>query len=178
MAAILNDYGGLSLYDFPYFPHTLATIREHDQPGSFMTSSARRRPLWYSSFYWRIAISFVVLATYVAVEATRDLATGAEPGASAPGVVLAAVSLVVMPYLARAKARLAPILGSTAAAADAAQTNLCALLSAVLLVGLTTNWLLGLLWADPLAGLGIAVLAAAEARRAWRAKALDDTCCA
>ena len=125
-----------------------------------------------------IAISFVVLATYVAIQATRDLATGAEPDASTPGVVLAALSLVVMPYLARAKARLAPILGSTAAAADAAQTNLCALLSAVLLVGLTTNWLLGWWWADPLAGLGIAVLAAAEARRAWRAKALDDTCCA
>jgi len=125
-----------------------------------------------------IAISFVVLATYVAIEAIRDLATSAEPEASVLGVVLAAVSLAVMPFLARAKARLAPILGSTAAAADAAQTNLCALLSAVLLVGLSANWLFGWWWADPVAGLGIAVLASAEARRAWRAEALEDTCCA
>ena len=125
-----------------------------------------------------IAVSFVVLAVYVAVEATRDLATTAQPDSSVPGVVLAALSLTVMPFLARAKARLAPLLGSTAALADAAQTNLCALLSAVLLVGLGTNWLLGWWWADPVAGLGIAVLAAAEARRAWRAEALADTCCA
>ena len=124
-----------------------------------------------------IAISFAVLATFVAVEAVRDLAGRAEPEASIPGVVLAALSLAVMPFLARAKSRLAPVLGSAAAAADAAQTNLCALLSAVVLVGLGANWLLGWWWADPLAGLGIAALALAEARRTWRAESLEDTCC-
>jgi divalent metal cation (Fe/Co/Zn/Cd) transporter len=125
-----------------------------------------------------IAVSFAVLAAYVSVEAVRDLATGSEPEASVVGVVLAGLSLVVMPFLARAKARLAPVLGSTAAAADAAQTNLCALLSAVVLVGVGANWLLGWWWADPLAGLGIAALAAVEVRRTWRADALTDTCCA
>lgn len=125
-----------------------------------------------------IAVSFAVLALYVGVEAVRDLSTGAEPEASVPGVVLAALSLLVMPFLARAKARLAPVLGSTAAAADAAQTNLCALLSGVVLVGLGANWLLGWWWADPVAGIGIAVLAGAEARRTWRAESLADTCCA
>jgi divalent metal cation (Fe/Co/Zn/Cd) transporter len=125
-----------------------------------------------------IAISFAVLALYVGVESVRDLATGSEPEASVPGVVLAALSLLVMPFLARAKARLAPVLGSSAAAADAAQTNLCALLSAVVLVGLGANWLLGWWWADPVAGLGIAALAGAEARRTWRAESLADTCCA
>jgi divalent metal cation (Fe/Co/Zn/Cd) transporter len=85
---------------------------------------------------------------------------------------------MVMPFLARAKARLAPVLGSTAAVADAAQTNLCALLSGVVLAGLVANWLLGWWWADPIAGLGVAALAAAEARRTWRAEALEDTCCA
>jgi divalent metal cation (Fe/Co/Zn/Cd) transporter len=125
-----------------------------------------------------IAASFALLAAYVAVEAARDLAGGVEPRASVPGVVLAALSLVVMPFLARAKARLAPVLGSAAAVADAAQTSLCALLSAVVLVGLAAHWLLGWWWADPAAGLGIAVLAAAEARRTWRAEALADTCCA
>lgn len=124
-----------------------------------------------------IAISFVALAAYVIVEAGRDIATAAEPEASVPGVVLAALSLLVMPFLARAKARLAPVLGSTAAVADAAQTNLCALLSAVVLVGLAANWLLGWWWADPLAAIGVGVLALAEARRTWRAEALEDTCC-
>lgn len=124
-----------------------------------------------------IAVSFAALAVYVAVEAARDLLSGTAPEASVPGVVLAALSLLVMPFLARAKARLAPVLGSTAAAADAAQTNLCALLSAVVLVGLAANWVTGWWWADPVAGLGIAVLAGFEARRTWRAETLDDTCC-
>ena len=125
-----------------------------------------------------IAVSFAVLAVYVAVEAVRDLLSRSAPEASVPGVVLAACSLALMPFLARAKARLAPVLGSAAAAADAAQTNLCALLSAVVLVGLAASWLLGWWWADPLAALGIAVLAGAEARRTWRAESLADTCCA
>lgn len=125
-----------------------------------------------------IAVSFAALALYVGVEAGRDLVGGVEPEASIAGVVLAALSLVVMPFLARAKAKLAPVLGSTAAAADAAQTNLCALLSAVVLVGLAASWLVGWWWADPVAGLGIAVLATAEARRTWRAESLEDTCCA
>ena len=125
-----------------------------------------------------IAISFAVLAAYVGVEAVRDLRSGTEPDASVVGVVLAALSLMVMPFLARAKAKVAPVLGSTAALADAAQTNLCALLSGVVLVGLAANWLLGWWWADPVAGLGVAVLAAAEARRTWQAESLEDTCCA
>lgn len=125
-----------------------------------------------------IAASFAVLAVYVAVESARDLLAGAQPEASAVGVVLAALSLVVMPFLARAKSRLAPVLGSAAAVADAAQTNLCALLSAVVLAGVGANALLGWWWADPAAGLGIAVLASAEARRTWRAESLEDTCCA
>lgn len=125
-----------------------------------------------------IALSFVALALYVAFEATRDLVAGAEPEASVPGVVLAALSLLVMPFLARAKAKLAPVLGSRAAAADAAQTNLCAMLSAVVLAGVGANWLLGWWWADPVAGLGVAVLAALEARRTWQAESLEDTCCA
>lgn len=125
-----------------------------------------------------IAISFAVLAVYVAVEASRDLASGARPETSIVGIVLASLSLAVMPVLARAKRRLAPALGSQAVVADAKQTNLCALLSAVVLVGLAANALLGWWWADPVAGLGIAALAGTEAFRTWRAEALEDTCCA
>ena len=125
-----------------------------------------------------IAISFAALALYVGAEAIRDLATGSRPDESLVGIVTAALSLAVMPMLARAKRRLAPALGSAAVVADANQTNLCALLSAVLLVGLGANAALGWWWADPVAGLGIALLAAAEARRTWLADSLEDTCCA
>jgi divalent metal cation (Fe/Co/Zn/Cd) transporter len=124
-----------------------------------------------------IALSFFALAAYVGVESTRDLLGRAEPEASVPGIVLAGLSLVVMPLLARAKRKVAPVLGSRAAVSEANQTSLCALLSAVLLVGLAANAALGWWWADPAAGLGIAVLAAVDGRRTWRAESLADTCC-
>lgn len=125
-----------------------------------------------------IAVSFAVLALYVSVDAATDLAARHEPDASAAGIVLAALSLAVMPALARAKRRVAPVLGSAAAVADAKQTDLCAILSGVVLVGLGANALLGWWWADPMAGLGIAMIAALEAVRTWRAESLEDTCCA
>lgn len=124
-----------------------------------------------------IAVSFAVLALYVSIDATTDLAERHEPDASVVGIILAALSLAVMPALARAKRRLAPALGSTAAVADAKQTDLCAILSGVVLVGLAANALLGWWWADPVAGLGIAAIAALEAVRTWRAESLEDTCC-
>lgn len=70
------------------------------------------------------------------------------------------------------------MLGSRAAVSEANQTSLCALLSAVLLVGLSLNAFFGWWWADPTAGFLIAKLAAIEAARTWRADALADTCCA
>jgi divalent metal cation (Fe/Co/Zn/Cd) transporter len=125
-----------------------------------------------------IAVSFGVLALYVGVESLRTLASRSEPDASAVGIVMASLSLLLMPVLARKKLALAPTLGSAAAVADAKQTNLCALLSGVLLVGLSANAFLGWWWADPLAGLAIAGIAVVEARRTWQAESLADTCCA
>ena len=124
-----------------------------------------------------IGVCFAVLAAYVWAEASRDLLEGSRPEASAVGIAMAALSLLVMPGLARAKRRLAPALGSQAAASEANQTMLCAVLSAVVLVGLALNAVFGWWWADPAAGLVIGVLAAAEAVRTWRADALTDTCC-
>lgn len=125
-----------------------------------------------------VAASFAALALYVGFESVRALSTGERPEVSVVGIVLTAVSVVVMPVLARAKRSLAPVLGSRAQQAEAAQTSLCAVLSAVVLIGLGANAVLGWWWADPLAALGVAVLAAVEAGRTWRAESLTDTCCA
>jgi len=148
------------------------TWRLHqERKGGCMQTSDRRATR-------AIAVSFLVLAVYVGLESIRDLLGSARPDSSTAGIIIAALSLAVMPFLAHAKRALAPALGSAAAVADAKQTNLCALLSAILLVGLGANATLGWWWADPLAGVGIAALALVEARRTWTADSLEDTCCA
>lgn len=124
-----------------------------------------------------IALSFFALAGYVGFEAITRLAAADEPDTSIVGIVLTALSLATMPLLARAKRRLAPALGSRAQEAEANQTMLCAYLSAVVLSGLLFHLMLGWWWADPLAGLAVAGLAAVEGVRAWRAESLEDTCC-
>ena len=124
-----------------------------------------------------IATSFAALTLYVGVESIRDLAMADRPDESPVGIVLAALSLVVMPFLARAKRRLAPLMGSRAVDAEAKQTLLCAFLSGALLVGLSANAALGWWWADPLAGLFIAGAAGYETVNTWRADSLEDTCC-
>jgi divalent metal cation (Fe/Co/Zn/Cd) transporter len=124
-----------------------------------------------------IALAFAALAAYVWVEAARDLLGAHEPDVSTVGLALASLSLVVMPFLARAKRELAPVLGSQAAASEANQTRLCALLSAVVLAGLGLNAVAGWWWADPLAAVVIGGIAGTEAVRTWNAEALADTCC-
>jgi len=124
-----------------------------------------------------IAVAFVALAAYVWVDAIGDLAGRARPEASIPGLLLAVASVILMPRLARAKRALAPALGSQAVSADAQQTSLCALLSAVLIGGLGLNTLFGWWWADPVAALVIGALALEAGRRVWRAESLTDTCC-
>jgi divalent metal cation (Fe/Co/Zn/Cd) transporter len=124
-----------------------------------------------------IALAFVALAVYVWVDATTDLIAGTRPEATVPGLLLAVASVILMPWLARAKRALAPALGSQAVSADAQQTSLCALLSAVLIVGVGLNIAFGWWWADPVAALVIGALALEAGRRVWRAESLADTCC-
>lgn len=124
-----------------------------------------------------IAACFAVLAAYVLAESLRDLISASPPDGSILGIALAALSLVVMPFLARLKLQLAVVLGSQAVQAEAAQTTLCALLSGAVLIGLGANVLFGWWWADPAAGLFIAAAAAYAAVRMWRADSLADTCC-
>lgn len=121
-----------------------------------------------------IAISFFVLAVYVTVEAMRSLFfVDTEAEESTIGIVLAALSLIVMPALAVAKRRTATRLGSPTLRADAAETMLCAWLSAVLLGGLVLNATVGWWWADPLAAIGIAAFAAKEGIEAWQGDSCD-----
>ncbi|MEV4569918.1 cation transporter [Nonomuraea sp. NPDC049419] len=121
-----------------------------------------------------IAISFFALAAYVTVDAVRALLGAGEAEHSTPGLILAALSLLIMPFLSHAQRRAGRELGSASAVADSKQTLLCTYLSAVLLVGLALNSLFGWSWADPIAALVIAAVAVKEGREAWR----GDACCA
>ena len=123
-----------------------------------------------------IAATFLVLAVGVAIEAVRTLAIAARPDESLPGIVLAIVSLVVMPLLARAKRQVGRQMGSRALEADATETMLCVWLSAILLAGLGLNALAGWWWADPVAALVVAVVAAREGIEHWSAEQVDDCC--
>jgi divalent metal cation (Fe/Co/Zn/Cd) transporter len=120
-----------------------------------------------------IAFSFFALAAYVTADAVRSLAGAGEARHSTIGIVLAAVSLAVMPLLSFAQRRAGRELGSLSAVADSKQTLLCTYLSAVLLGGLLLNSLFGWSWADPVAALIIAVVAVREGVEAWRGR----TCC-
>ncbi|WP_409464504.1 cation transporter [Amycolatopsis sp. GA6-003] len=119
-----------------------------------------------------IAVSFFLLAGYVAVDSARSL-FGEEASHSTVGIVLAAVSLVVMPVLSGAQRRAGRELGSASAVADSKQTLLCTYLSGVLLAGLLVNAVFGWYWADPVAALAIAAVAVREGLEAWR----GEHCC-
>jgi len=119
-----------------------------------------------------ISCSFFALAGFVAIDAVRSLLGAGEARHSMAGLVLAAISLVVMPVLSWAQRRAGRELGSASAVADSKQTLLCTYLSAVLLAGLAVNALLDWSWADPVAALVIAGVAAREGLEAWR----GDTC--
>ncbi len=109
-----------------------------------------------------VGTCFLGLALYVAIEAVLDLGRKATPERSDPGIALAVVSLIVMPVLSRAKKSVGNALSSAAMKADAKQTDFCVYLSAILLVGLVLNAILGWWWADPVAALVMVPLIAKE----------------
>jgi divalent metal cation (Fe/Co/Zn/Cd) transporter len=120
-----------------------------------------------------IALSYFLLAAYVAVESVRDLVGGHKPAASWVGIGLAAVTAPTMPLLARAKRRVGHALGSAATVGEGGQNMICAYLSVALLVGLLLNAVVGWWWADPVAALVIGAVAVREGRESWR----GDACC-
>jgi divalent metal cation (Fe/Co/Zn/Cd) transporter len=123
-----------------------------------------------------IAVSFFLLAAYVAVEATRTLVAGDHPEASWVGIALASVTAPTMPLLARAKRRVGDELQSSATVKEGAQNMVCAYLSIALLVGLLANAVAGWWWADPAAALVIAAVALREGRQTWRGEGCCDSC--
>ena len=122
-----------------------------------------------------IAGSYFLLAAYVAAESLRDLAGGNQPGVSWVGIGLAAFTAPTMPLLARAKRKVGHALGSAATVDEGGQNMICAYLSIALLVGLLANALVGWWWADPVAALVIAAVAAKEGVESWRGSSRD--CC-
>jgi len=120
-----------------------------------------------------VGLSLLLLAAYVAGDSVVSLVRREAPEKSLTGIALAIASLVAMPLLARAKRRVASALESSALRADSRQTDICAYLAAILLLGLLLNAAFGWWWADPVAGLGMVPLIAYEGSEALRGK----TCC-
>lgn len=122
-----------------------------------------------------VAVTFFLLAAYVVVEGIRSLVGGETPEHSTAGIVLLALSIIVMPVLARAKRRVGEQLGSDPLIlADAAETRICVLLSISTLLGLVIFTLTGAAWLDPVAGFVIAVFAINEGREAWEGELVGD----
>jgi divalent metal cation (Fe/Co/Zn/Cd) transporter len=122
-----------------------------------------------------VALSFFLLAPYIAFDATRALLIEHHADTTWLGVGLSIGTLCVCPWLGRAKLRLGEQLGSAATAGEGRQNLICAYLAVAVLVGLLSNTLFGIWWLDPLVALGISALAITEGRRAWRG---DDCSCA
>ena len=121
-----------------------------------------------------VAMCFGVLALYLAFDAIDALAGGHRPETSWPGLAVLVGAILFMPLLARAKGRVATQLGSAATAGDAAQSWLCAISAAAVLVSILVNAALGWWWLDPVIGLGIAGLAVHEGREAWAGNVCAD----
>jgi divalent metal cation (Fe/Co/Zn/Cd) transporter len=141
--------------------------------GSRTLSSTAERPAQRL-----VAISFFLLAPYIAFEATRALLFEHHAETTMLGIGLSLATLCICPWLGRAKLRLGEQLASAVTTGEGKQNLLCAYLAVGVLAGLVANTLFGVWWLDPLAALGIAMLAVIEGRRAWRGEACGCATCA
>jgi divalent metal cation (Fe/Co/Zn/Cd) transporter len=121
-----------------------------------------------------VAMTFFVLAAYLVVVGIRDLVVGETPETSVVGIVLTALSIVIMPTLAALKRRVGMQMGSALVIADAAETRLCALLSVTTFIALLVYLFVGWTWLDPVAGFVIAVFAVIEGREAWEGELVEE----
>jgi divalent metal cation (Fe/Co/Zn/Cd) transporter len=118
-----------------------------------------------------VGLCFVALAVYIGYESLDDLLRRQAPEHSIAGIILACLSLIAMPLLARAKRKVGTALGSAAMHADARQTDFCTYLSAILLLGLLLNAVFGFWWADPLSALIMVPIIANEGIEGLRGEA-------
>lgn len=123
-----------------------------------------------------VGVCFLALSAYIAYESVSDLMNRKAPEHSIPGIILACLSLVVMPILSLAKKDVGKKLGSAAMNADAKQTDFCVYLSAVLLIGLLLNAILGWWWADAAAALIMVPIIAKEGFDGLKGKECCDSC--
>lgn len=123
-----------------------------------------------------VGVCFFLLAIYVGYESCSDLLARKIPAHSIPGIIIACLSLVVMPVLSRAKKKVGRGLGSAAMNADARQTDFCVYLSVILLGGLLLNAALGWWWADPAAALIMVPIIAKEGVGGIKGKTCCDSC--
>jgi divalent metal cation (Fe/Co/Zn/Cd) transporter len=145
--------------------HLLAELRHRH-----VDEAKERRALRF------IAVTFFLLAAYVVFEGSRDLWLEERPDTSATGIVLTALSIIVMPWLARQKRLAGEEMGSRLVIADAAETRLCAWLSVSTFLGLVAYALVGWVWIDPAAGFVIAIFAIKEGREAWAGEIACQEC--
>ena len=124
-----------------------------------------------------VAISFYLLAPYVAAEAIETLIDGAAAETSWLGIGLTAGTLVICPWLGRAKQRIAAKLGSRATYGEGTQNVLCALLAGAVLVGLAANTMFDLWWLDPAIALLISAICVREGQKAWRGEECGCATC-
>jgi divalent metal cation (Fe/Co/Zn/Cd) transporter len=141
---------------------TALVWRLHHQPDDLRREQAERLTLKI------VACCFLALAAYIFFDAASALMKHGAPQKSLPGIVIAAMAVVVMPFLGRAKRKVAAEIHSEAMNADARQADFCAYLSAILLVGLLLNAFLGWWWADPVAALIMVPIIAKEAVSSWK----------
>jgi len=123
-----------------------------------------------------VGFCFIALAIYILYDSGSMLIYREAPERSIPGIVIAALSVIVMPFLARYKRQVASSIDSAAMQADSRQTDFCAYLSAILLCGLLLNALLGWWWADPVAAIIMVPIIAKEGIGALRGKTCCDSC--
>ena len=123
-----------------------------------------------------VAVSFFLLAPYIAVEAIRVLAAGDRAETSIIGLVLTAGTAIFEPALGVAKRRIGARLGSSATAGEGTQNLLCAYLAIAVFAGLAANTLWGAWWLDGVVAFGIVGWAMVEGRRAWAGRSCGCAC--
>jgi divalent metal cation (Fe/Co/Zn/Cd) transporter len=124
-------------------------LRKHGFSNEEDEETAEKKAIFF------VGMTFFLLASYVIYESGKKLLLHEQPEESLIGIVLATVSLIVMPFLAVWKRKIAEEINSRALRADALETLACSYLSFTLLLGLGGNALFGWWWADPVAALAM-----------------------